>query len=85
MSLFSKVQGPRRRAATSSFASWASLGPPASHAANSLLGDDRTQDEMSAPHVSLDGYFRLIEEARAGGIGWVESVTEMRPPFDLPA
>lgn len=83
--MFSKAQGSRRRAATSSFASWASLDPPASHLANSLLGDDRTQDATSAPYVSLDGYFRLIEEERAGGTGWMQSVSELPPSLDLQA
>ncbi len=83
MSLFSKAPGSRRRAATSSFASWASLTPPASIAAKSFIMEDRTQDAMSAPLGSLDGYFRRVEEARAGETGWVRSLTELHLSLDL--
>jgi hypothetical protein len=85
MSGFSKAPGQRRRAATSRFASWASRNPPATQTANSLPADGWTQDEMSGPASFLDSDFRLIEEARAGGLGWVQSATELRPPLDLPA
>lgn len=83
MSLFSNSlrAGARRRNQPSGFVSWTLQTPSYPDEDESFAREDHTE----IPHVSLDGYFLKLEEAKGNQVIWVANTPDDSPSADKPA
>ncbi len=83
MSGFSKSlrAGVKRRNQPSGFVSWTLQTASCPDEDESFEREDHTE----IPHVSLDGYFLKLEEAKGNQVIWVANTSDERPSADKPA